>query len=88
MTDVDPHRWGIVKPGDTEPRSKTVAARVPREVHDAWTGAVEGIAGRTGVRKGDVAAIGMLIALARAEEWERLAAAVIASEVETGPTTT
>lgn len=72
MSEVDLRDWGIRRRDQKEPDKRTVAARVPPAVHDAWTSTVEAISTKFGAPKGDVAAVGMVLALENVAEWERL----------------
>lgn len=82
--DLDPAKWGIKEtPPRDEAEKRTVGARVPVPIGDEWNGNVSAIADATGLTKGNVAAVGMLIAIQHKDEWVSLARKVSAEGIET-----
>jgi len=71
----DPASWGVTgrvqRTGNGN--RPLIASRVPPVVKTNWSAVVEEIAAKTGLKTGDVAAIGYITAIQRQEEWEEMA---------------
>jgi len=72
----DPASWGITGIAQRNGVSPLVAGRVPPLVKENWTATVSEIIKRSGLKPGDVAAIGFITAIRHQGEWKEMASRV------------